>query len=49
MSVIINYNGTGFRPGDTVNITADFNTSVAHAKISITEQSKFILTAVIQI
>lgn len=37
MSVIINYSGTGFRPGDTVNITADFNTSVAGAKISITD------------
>ena len=37
MSVIINYNATDFRPGlDTVNITADFNTSVPGAKISIT-------------
>ncbi len=37
MSVIINYNATDFRPGlDTVNITADFNTSVPGAMISIT-------------
>lgn len=35
MSVLINYNGTG-RPGDVVNITADFNKPVANATISIT-------------
>ena len=36
MSVLINYNVTGYEPGDTVNITADFNRSVDHANISIT-------------
>ena len=36
MSVQINYIGTG-RPGDALNITADFNKSVANATISITD------------
>ena len=35
MSVLINYTVTGYEPGDTVNITADFNRSVDHANISI--------------
>ena len=42
MSVIINYNGTG-RPGDVVNITADFNnTNVTNATISITQDTSFV-------
>jgi hypothetical protein len=45
MSVIINYNGTG-RPGDVVNITADFNKPVANATISITENTSFVRATV---
>jgi hypothetical protein len=41
MSVIINYNGTG-RPGDVVNITADFNKPVANATISINENASLV-------
>lgn len=40
LTVNITYNGTGFfKPGDTVNITADFNKNVTNATISITKGS----------
>lgn len=40
MSANVTYNETGpFRPGDVVNIVADFNNSVDHANISFTNDS----------
>lgn len=41
MSINVTYSGTSFEPGDTVNITADFNRSVDHATISIFNNPAF--------